>query len=89
MNIVFDLKSFTTKLYLSAFIVIVFYLLYLTVPDSEFNNVSKSNCKLDRIYYTIATHTGKRDNDTLKPVSLRVKILSILHMLLAYSIIIL
>ena len=51
--------------------------------------LGKSNCKIDRIYYTIATHTGRRDNDSLKPVSLRARILSILHMLLAYSIIIL
>ena len=36
MNIVFDLKSVTTKLYLSAFVIMVFYLLYLTIPDAEF-----------------------------------------------------
>lgn len=89
MNIVFDLKSFTTKLYLSGFIVTIFYLLYLTIPDSEFNNVSTTNCKIDRIYYTIATHTGRRDSDSLKPVSLRAKILSILHMILAFSVVIL
>ena len=89
MNIVFNLKNFTTKIYLSIFIIIFFYLIYLTIPDSEFENVSNLNCKIDRIYYTISTHTGRRDYDNLKPRSLRAKILSILHMIIAYSIVIL
>ena len=44
MNIVFDLASLTTKLYLSTFVISVFYLLYLTIPDSEFD---KSNTKIE------------------------------------------
>jgi hypothetical protein len=89
MNIVFDLKSVTTKLYLSAFVIMVFYLLYLTIPDAEFNNVSQSNCKMDRLYYTISSHTGFRNIDSLIPKSLRARVLSLLHMLIAYSILIL
>jgi len=89
MNIVFDLKSLTTKLYLSFFVILVFYLLYLTIPDSEFDNVSTSNCRLDRLYYTIATHTGNKNIHILIPKSFRAKILSILQILIAYSILIL
>ena len=89
MNIVFDLASLTTKLYLSTFVMSVFYLLYLTIPDSEFDNVTKSNCKIDRLYYTISSHTGLRNIDSLIPRSNRARILSIMHMLIAYSILLL
>jgi len=89
MNIVFDLKSLTTKLYLSTFVILVFYLLYLTIPDAEFENVSQANCKMDRLYYTISSHTGLRNIDSLIPKSLRARTLSILHMLIAYVILIL
>jgi hypothetical protein len=89
MNIVFDLASLTTKVYLSIFVMSVFYLLYLTIPDSEFDNVSKSNCKMDRLYYTISSHTGLRNIDSLIPKSSRARILSMVHMLIAYSILLL
>ena len=68
MNIVFDLKSMTSKLYLSTFVILVFYFLYLTIPDSEFNNVTNDNCKLERLYYTVTNHIGIRENDSLKPL---------------------
>lgn len=88
MNIVFDLKSFTNKLFISIFVILVFYFLYLTIPDTEFDNVSSHNCKMDRLVYTVSVHTG-RSNQKLLPVSTRAKILSMLHMLISFSIIIL
>ena len=47
------------------------------------NNVSQANCKMDRLYYTISSHTGLRNIDSLIPKSLRARVLSLLHMLIA------
>ena len=86
MAIVFDLKSMTSKLYLSAFVILVFYFLYLTIPDSEFNNVTNENCKIERLYYTVTNHIGIRENDSLKPLSTRAKILTMVQIILSYTI---
>ena len=89
MAIVFDLKSMTSKLYLSAFVILVFYFLYLTIPDSEFNNVTNDNCKIERLYYTVTNHIGIRENDSLKPLSTRAKILTMVQIILSYTILLL
>jgi len=89
MAIVFDLKSMTSKLYLSAFVILVFYFLYLTIPDSEFNNVTNENCKIERLYYTVTNHIGIRENDSLKPLSTRAKILTMVQIILSYTILLL
>jgi len=89
MAIVFDLKSMTSKLYLSAFVILVFYFLYLTIPDSEFNNVTNDNCKIERLYYTVTNHIGIRENDSLKPLSTRAKILTMVQIIISYTILLL
>ena len=89
MAIVFDLKSVTSKLYLSAFVILVFYFLYLTIPDSEFNNVTNENCKLERMYYTVTNHIGIRENDSLKPLSVRAKVLTMVQIIISYTILLL
>lgn len=89
MAIVFDLKSITSKLYLSAFVILVFYFLYLTIPDSEFNNVTNDNCKIERLYYTVTNHIGIRENDSLKPLSSRAKILTMVQIIISYTILLL
>ena len=89
MRIIFDLKDFKTKIYMSSFIIIAFFLFNLTIPDYEFDNISYANCKVDRLYYTIGLHTGIHGLNSLKPKSVRSKTLAIIHMLLAYSILLL
>lgn len=89
MAIVFDLKSITTKLYLSGFVVLVFYFLYLTIPDSEFNNVSQQNCNIERLYYAVTNHIGIRENDSLKPLSIRAKVLTMAQIIISYTILLL
>jgi len=79
----------TSKLYLSAFVILVFYFLYLTIPDSEFNNVTNENCKIERLYYTVTNHIGIRENDSLKPLSTRAKILTMVQIILSYTILLL
>ena len=89
MKFNFNLSSFTHKLYLSLFILVAFYILYLTVPNYEFENVSTSSSKIDRVYYAVSTHLGMKSADTMKPITFRSKLLTIVHMLLAYSILLL
>lgn len=87
MNIRFELGNFFTKVNLSLLILSVFYVLYLTIPDSEFDNVKDDNSYLDRFYYTVSCHTGRRELDTFRPISDRAKFLTIAHMILSFSII--
>jgi hypothetical protein len=89
MALVFDLKSITSKLYLSVFVILVFYFLYLTIPDAEFNNVSNQNCKIERLYYTVTNHIGIRENDSLKPLSVRAKVLTMAQIIISYTILLL
>lgn len=89
MAIVFDLKSVSTKLYLSLFVVLVFYFLYLTIPDSEFKNVSDQNCRIERLYYAVTNHIGIREADSLKPISSRAKMLTLAQIIISYTILIL
>ena len=56
MNLVFNLNKFSNKILLSLFIILVFYMLFLTVPDYEFNNINNNNSKIDRFYFVISNH---------------------------------
>lgn len=87
MKLTFELGNFFTKVNLSLLILCVFFVLYLTIPDSEFENVKSNNSYLDRFYFTVSCHTGRRELDTYKPLSDRAKFLTIFHMLLSFTII--
>ncbi len=87
MKLTLELGNFFTKVNLSLLILCVFFVLYLTIPDSEFENVKSNNSYLDRFYFTVSCHTGRRELDTYKPLSDRAKFLTIFHMLLSFSII--
>jgi len=89
MAIVFDLKSINSKLYLSAFVILVFYFLYMTIPDQEFDNVPVFNCRMERLYYTITNHIGIRESDSLKPLSTRAKMLTMIQIIISYTILLL
>ena len=83
------MQNFITKINYSLIITIVFYLLYSTIPNYEFDGISKKESKLDRIYYTITTQTGFRTFDSIRPLSKRAKILTLVHIVMAYSILLL
>ena len=89
MAININLNGIGMKLSLSIFMVVIFYLLYLTIPDSEFDNVSNQSCKIDRLYYAVTNHIGVRENDTLKPITNRSKMLTMAQIILSYSILLL
>ena len=83
----FNMSQISTKLYLSIITLVVFYILFLTVPDHEFSgydgNVIDSFHKL---HFTIRNHTGLGLGNTLNPISRRSKVLSILHGLMSFLI---
>ncbi|GIR56457.1 MAG: hypothetical protein CM15mP63_4620 [Gammaproteobacteria bacterium] len=87
MNLVFNLNKFSNKILLSSFIILVFYMLFLTVPDYEFNNINNNNSKIDRFYFVISNHIGIH-NGTIQPTSFRAKILTLCQMIISYSILI-
>ena len=87
MNLVFNLNKFSNKILLSLFIILVFYMLFLTVPDNEFDNVNNNNSKIDRLFFVLSNHVGFH-NGTIQPISFRAKILSLCQMFISYSILI-
>ena len=89
MGIYLNLKSLNTKLSISIFVIIIFYFLYNTIPDNEFENVTNQNCQLERLYFTVTNQIGIRECDSLKPISSRAKILTMVQILLSYSILLL
>ena len=89
MGIYIDIKSLNTKLSISFFVIIIFYFLYNTIPDNEFDNVTNQNCQLERLYFTVTNHIGIREGDSLKPISSRAKILTMAQILISYSILLL
>ena len=86
MGISLDLSSLNTKISISFFLIIAFYFLYNTIPDSEFDNVSNQNCDLERLYYTVTNHIGIRESDSLKPISYRAKVLTMSQIILSYTV---
>lgn len=84
MNVVFDLNDFYTKFFISVIVIFTFFILYCSIPNSEFNN-NYDNKILDRLYYAISTHTNKYNN-SLSPRSKRTKLLSCIHMIISYMI---
>jgi hypothetical protein len=87
MNLVFNLNKFSNKILLSLFIILVFYMLFLTVPDNEFKNINNNNSKIDRFFFVLSNHVGSH-NGTIQPSSFRSKILSLCQMFISYSILI-
>ena len=86
MRININLRNINTKLSISIFIIVIFYFLYNTIPDNEFDNITSQNCQLDRLYFTVVNQIGIRECDSLKPISSRAKILTMTQILLSYSI---
>ena len=80
------MNIFSNKIYLSIFILVIFFLLYTTVPNYEFNNTSNEISLLDKLYYAISIHTGLKNDLKINPISSRSKVLSMFHMILSYSI---
>ena len=85
MGIYINLKSINSKLSISIFVIIIFYILYSTIPDNEFDNVSKQNCKFERLYYTVTNQIGIREFDSLKPVSNRAKLITMAQLFISYT----
>jgi hypothetical protein len=74
------------KIFFSLVILIVFYILYLTIPDNEFirTNSENDNIKINIIHFTIKNHTGLALGNRLIPISTRARLLSMVHGLMSF-----
>jgi len=86
-NIIFNLAKIQTKLFISLIIVLVFYALYKSIPVKEFGKNYISN--FDLFYYTILNHMGIHYDKFLNPTSFRAKLLTMMHLICGYTIILL
>ncbi len=84
MRLIFNLTKIQTKLFISIIVLTVFFILNKTIPPSEFSKDDISS--LDLLYYTLLTHMGIHYTNTLKPVSVRAKTLTMCHLIISYII---
>ena len=61
MKLTFELGNFFTKVNLSLLILCVFFVFLPNYTRFEFENVKSNNSYLDRFYYTVSCHTGRRE----------------------------
>jgi hypothetical protein len=85
IDIVFDMSRLENKLFISLLILIVFSVLYLTIPKDElgFDN----NDMMTTLFNSLIVQTGFRS--TITPKSNRAKIIISAHVILSYCILLL
>lgn len=86
-RIIFNLTKIQTKIFISFCIIIVFFVLYKTIPAQEFDKEEIST--FDLLYYTLLTHMGIHHTHFLNPLSIRARTLIMCHLILGYIIILL
>lgn len=85
MPLVVNLNSFKTKLLFTFVIFIVFFVLNKTVPPYEFGK-DKNISNFDLFYHTLLTHIGAVDSTHLRPVSSRAKLITAVHFILYFTV---
>ena len=86
MRILFDFKNFYNRFALASILIIIFFCLYQTIPDEEFENVKRPDDMFDKFRFSLANQTGVRDQETIKPITRRAQLLSTIQIILGYSI---
>ena len=87
MRIHFDAKKLRNKLIITVLVICIFFVLYKTIPAEEFDN--KDISSFDLFYYTSLTHMGIHHSKFLNPQSFRAKLLTLGHLFIGYSILLL
>lgn len=87
-KIIYNIGKTTTKLFLSFIMVMVFFFLYKTIPSSEFTvtNTTQTITNFQLFYYTLLTQMCMPVGLVFFPLSNRAKILTILQLIMGYSI---
>ncbi len=87
-GILFDTQKLKVKLFITFIIVAVFMVLYKTLPVEELGKEGKLS-SFDLFYYTVLAQLRVIDNKLINPTSFRAKMLTMMQLILGYSIIIL
>jgi hypothetical protein len=92
MIIEINLKNLKYKIFISIIVVSLFYVMYCTVPDSEFGRNDKTIHQMssfDRINFTLEKQFLISSSNSIYPYTDRAKSLTICHSLIAWCIFIL
>lgn len=83
MNIIFDLRHFSIKMFISVVFFIIFLIIYKLIPgEFGYNDISN----FDLIYNALLNHIGINHSKVIKPNTIRAKITIISHLIVSYSI---
>jgi hypothetical protein len=88
VDIIFNIKKLSTKIFLALISIMIFTILYVAVPNNEFTKKEEDNNKItlfDYVYYSVVSQVGVQS--VLIPVSIRTKILTMLQLFIGYTII--
>jgi hypothetical protein len=90
MRLILNITSLSTKLFLVMIVISLFTILYLAVPRDEFHKIEhyggmeKDITYLDLIQYSLLSQVGL-NNIVLYPKTTRTRILTMMQLLLGYS----
>lgn len=93
MRVILNIASLSTKLFLVMIIICIFTVLYLAVPRDEFHKIEhykemdKEIGYLDVMQYSLLSQVGI-NNVVLYPKTTRTRILTMIQLLLGYSMLI-
>lgn len=89
MKLEINISTLKSKILISIVVICLFYVIYSSVPSSEFGRADKSINEittLDRFIYTLEKHLMISSRNSIYPLTSRSEILSISHSIIAWCI---
>jgi hypothetical protein len=92
VDIIFDLTKMQTKIFLAFISIMTFSILYMALPKDEFKKIEhfekepKNISYFDIIYYSVLSQVGIQ-NVILYPKTMRATIMTMIQLIIGYSII--
>jgi len=92
MRVEINLSNLKYKFLISLVVLCLFYVIYCTIPHSEFGQNDQTVNKLttfERINYTIERHVFFSTRNSIYPITTRGQILTLAHTIIAWCILVL
>ena len=92
MRIEINISTLKYKLLISLVVICLFYVIYSSIPNSEFGRSDKTVkdiSSLERMVFTLERHLLFSSRNSLYPITSRGQILTITHAIIAWCILVL
>lgn len=92
MRVEINISTLQYKLLISLVVICLFYVIYSSIPSSEYGRIDKTVNEItttDRIIYTLERHLMISSRNSIYPITNRSEILGIVHSIVAWCIFVL